>query len=56
MKRNIGAADRWFRLGIALILFALAMKVNSWILFAFGVFTFFEAVVGWCAFYRSWEK
>lgn len=52
MQKNIGTYDRLLRLALAVVLFALALWLNSWILAALGVFTLYEAVASWCVLYQ----
>jgi hypothetical protein len=56
MKKNIGTRDRLFRLGIAFALLFGAWWWGSWILLAFSLFTFYEALVGWCVLYQLLGK
>lgn len=51
-KKNIGTADRLFRLLLALILLALAWSYHSWILLALSLFCFYEALASWCPFFQ----
>ena len=56
MKKNIGTGDRVTRLLIGLMCFVGAWFVAvMWfqvVLVALGVFSVYEALVGWCAVYR----
>lgn len=52
MKKNIGTQDRLLRAGVGLLFLALAMWFKSWILFGIALFSFFEAVAGWCLYYQ----
>jgi len=52
MKKNIGTNDRLVRLAIGIVLLALAYWFDSWLLLLFSLFTFYEALAGWCAFYQ----
>lgn len=52
MKKNIGTTDRVVRLVLALILLAIAWWLHSWIVLFLSLFTLYEAVAGWCAFYQ----
>lgn len=52
LKKNIGIVDRWIRLSLGIILLLLAYLWQSWLLVGFAVFTFFEALVGWCVLYQ----
>ena len=56
MKKNIGLSDRWFRFGIALLLFGMAYWKESWIFLLFALFTLFEAVMSWCVVYQILGK
>lgn len=52
--RNIGRADKIFRvvLGVALFLLAIYTSWSPWLLF-FSGFLFFEAIFSWCGFYAA---
>lgn len=52
MKKNIGTPDRVIRLLLSLVLFFFAWWLPSWIALAFALFTLYESVAGWCAFYQ----
>lgn len=52
MKKNIGLNDRIVRLIFGLLLLAFAWWKASWIALALALFTFYEALVGWCIFYQ----
>ena len=52
MKKNIGINDRILRLFFGIGLLALAWWQSSWILLAFSIFCFYEALASWCAFYQ----
>lgn len=56
MEKNIGKKDRLIRLGIAAILFSMAWWLKSWVLFACGLFTLYEAVASWCLLYHLMGK
>ena len=56
MKKNIGTTDRLIRLAIAVLLLALAWWIDSWILLAASLFTFYEALAGWCVLYQLLGK
>jgi hypothetical protein len=56
MKKNMNAFDRWVRLAIALLLFAVAYAKGSWILLLAGGFVLFEAVFSWCIVYQILGK
>lgn len=52
--KNIGKKDRLMRLGLALILFVIAITTTwSPILLFFSGFTLFEAIFSWCGFYAA---
>jgi hypothetical protein len=55
MKKNIGTTDRIVRLLIAIVCFvAVFMGGNSYIkiiLSVLSIFTLYESLFGWCAFY-----
>ena len=55
MKKNIGTFDRVIRLIIGAILivalFFVDANVMKIILAFLGIFCFYEALIGWCAFY-----
>ncbi|MEY2664751.1 MAG: hypothetical protein RIT04_559 [Candidatus Parcubacteria bacterium] len=55
MKKNIGTFDRVVRIiiGIACIVgsYFVATLLIKVVLIALGVFSIYEALVGWCAFY-----
>jgi hypothetical protein len=55
-KKNIGTGDRLFRLLLALILFLFAWWQTSWILLGLGIFTLYESLASWCAFYQLMGK
>jgi len=52
MEKNIGNTDRYIRMGIAILLLALAWWTASWILFAISLFVFYEFFASWCLFYQ----
>lgn len=56
MKTNIGTFDRTIRLTIGISLLAGAWYFNSWLLAAAGVFSLFEALFSWCAWYQLLGK
>lgn len=56
MKKNIGTTDRIIRLLIGIALLALAWWQGSWILLAFALFTFYEALASWCVLYALFGK
>jgi len=51
-EKNIGTADRLFRLVLAVVLLTFAWYYHSWILLALALFTFYEALASWCLFYQ----
>lgn len=55
MKKNIGTFDRVVRLIIGLVLIIAIFFVGNTfvkiILGILGIFSFYEALVSWCAFY-----
>lgn len=51
MGKNLDSSGRVLRGAIAFILLFLAWWASSWLLFAASLFTFYEALAGWCAFY-----
>jgi hypothetical protein len=55
MKKNIGKMDRVARLLIGVVCLVAVFFVSiMWlkiILVALGIFSIYEALVGWCAFY-----
>lgn len=52
MKKNIDKTGRIIRFLLAIFLFVLAWWFFSWILLAFGIFTLYEALAGWCVYYQ----
>lgn len=52
MRKNIGRGDRLLRFSMGMGLLAMAWWLSSWIALGFALFTFYEALVGWCAFYQ----
>lgn len=52
MKTNIGNLDRGIRLGFAAILFVYAAYASSFFALLIGLFTLYEALSGWCAYYQ----
>lgn len=56
MKKNIGSKDRFIRLILSVIAFALAVWLESWVFAAIGVFTLFEAFFSWCILYQILGK
>jgi hypothetical protein len=56
MKQNIGILDRLIRAALGALLFYFAWWWPSWIIFFFGVFCFYEALVGWCIVYQFLGK
>jgi hypothetical protein len=55
MKKNIGTPDRIVRLCIGIFLFVGVFFVSGIvpriILSVFALFSIYEALIGWCAFY-----
>lgn len=55
MNKNIGTFDRILRVIIGLVLFAVSWFSFVWwlklLFLAIGIFSIYEALVGWCAFY-----
>jgi hypothetical protein len=53
MKRNIGTTDRLYRLSLAVITGIVAVLIDTTllrlVLAGVSLFTFYEALVGWCA-------
>ncbi len=60
MKKNIGTPDRMVRLCIALVCcgaaFFVPLTAAKIILIAVGLFSLYEAVIGWCALYALLGK
>lgn len=56
MKKNIGTRDRLIRLALACVFLGLAWYFKSWILLLAALFTFYEALVGWCIVYQLLGK
>ncbi len=52
MQKNIGAQDRFIRAAIGVGFLVLAWWFSSWILLALSIFSFYEALVGWCVLYQ----
>jgi hypothetical protein len=56
MKKNIGTADRVFRLILALALFIVAIFIPlllfKVVFILLGVFCIYEALSSWCLFYK----
>lgn len=56
MKKNIGTGDRMFRLLLGIVVFVGSFFVGEpilkIILIAVGIFSCYEALVGWCLVYR----
>ena len=55
-KPNLSSLGRWIRLGFAIFLSFMAWNKGSWILLAAAVFTYYEALVGWCILYQWMGK
>jgi len=56
MKKNIGTPDRVLRFVIAIVLLGLAIWYESWLLGVASIFTFYEALAGWCILYQILGK
>jgi hypothetical protein len=62
MKKNIGTSDRLLRACIGLIFLLIAWwlypssGIASSIFFVIALFTFYEALAGWCALYQLLGK
>jgi hypothetical protein len=52
MNQNIGKTDRIIRLSGGVILLILSIWLKSGFMALAGLFTIYEGVVGWCAFYQ----
>jgi hypothetical protein len=52
MRKNIGTWDRIVRLCIGLFSLALGIWWVQPLFIIIALFTFFEAISGWCAFYQ----
>ena len=52
MKKNINTQDRLLRAGIGIVALIAAFWFKSLILTAIGIFSLYEAFVGWCLFYQ----
>lgn len=52
MKTNIGNVDRGIRFGLAAILFGYAVYASSFFALLLSLFTLYEAIGGWCAYYQ----
>jgi hypothetical protein len=48
LRKNIDTSGRLIRLAIALLLLGYAWWAHSWIALGFSLFTFYEALAGWC--------
>ena len=55
-KQNLSSLGRWIRLGFALFLSFMAWDRESWILLAAALFTYYEALIGWCVLYQWMGK
>ncbi|MBS4169269.1 DUF2892 domain-containing protein [Parachlamydia sp. AcF125] len=51
-EKNIGTKDRLIRLTFGVVLLACAWWANSWLMLAFALFCFYEALASWCVFYQ----
>lgn len=56
MKKNIGTTDRLIRFFIGIAFLAYAYWQSSWIVLIFALFTFYEALAGWCIMYQMLGK
>lgn len=56
MKKNIGTTDRLLRAFFGVLLLLFAWWQSSWIAFACALFTFYEALAGWCVMYQLLGK
>lgn len=56
MKDNIGLYDRFLRGAVGVALLIYAWYAHSWIALGFALFTFYEAISSWCAFYAMLGK
>ncbi len=56
LKKNIGTPGRILRFSVALVLFAFAYGLSSWLLLIAALFTVFEAAFSWCVLYQLLGK
>jgi Protein of unknown function (DUF2892) len=56
MKKNIGTSDRLVRLALGMALLLFAWWQSSWIALGVALFTFYEALAGWCILYQLLGK
>lgn len=56
MRKNIGTSDRILRLVLGVLLALFALWQGSWMVLAFAIFTFFEALTSWCVAYQLLGK
>jgi hypothetical protein len=59
MKKNIGTTDRVVRLCIAFLFFIVAFFFSGfgrWVVVLLGLFSLYEALFSWCAFYALLGK
>jgi hypothetical protein len=60
MKKNIGTPDRLYRLSLAVIAGIAAVLIDATllriVLAGVALFTFYEALIGWCALYALLGK
>lgn len=56
LPENIDGSGRLLRFIGGLTLLAVAYWQSSWIIFAFALFTFFEAYMSWCVVYHILGK
>jgi hypothetical protein len=52
MKKNIGIADRLWRLGLGVLFLFLSWWYASWVAFAIALFMFYQAMTSWCVLYQ----
>lgn len=52
MKQNIGSPDRIIRLILGGLLLGAAVTTQSVLIAIAGIFSLYESLVGWCAFYQ----
>jgi hypothetical protein len=54
--KNIGTTDRVLRLTMAVLLLLYAWWEGSWLVLAFSLFVFYEALASWCIVYQILGK
>lgn len=52
MKKNLGTRGRLIRFVMSLLLFVLAWRNQSLLLFGAALFTLYEALASWCVIYQ----